>query len=61
MTTRDSLDAQPKVGLAFDAQVVALQPEGIEPGNSSEPLRPFAVEHSASPGYKGQCALAFSR
>ncbi|TBX77177.1 hypothetical protein E0I74_19850 [Rhizobium laguerreae] len=60
MTTRNSLDAQPQVGLAF-AQVVALQPEGIEPGNSSEPLRPFAVEHSASPGYKGQCALAFSR
>ncbi|MGO7522486.1 elongation factor 1-alpha C-terminal domain-related protein, partial [Rhizobium brockwellii] len=27
-----SIDAQPQVGLAFDAQIVALQPEGIEPG-----------------------------
>jgi sulfate adenylyltransferase subunit 1 len=27
-----SIDAQPMQGLAFDAQLVALQPEGIEPG-----------------------------
>ncbi|NKL08183.1 hypothetical protein GFL39_25255 [Rhizobium leguminosarum bv. viciae] len=27
----NSLDAQPKVGLAFDAQIVALQPEGSSP------------------------------
>ncbi len=27
-----SIDSQPQVGLAFDAQLVALQPEGIEPG-----------------------------
>lgn len=27
-----SLDAQPQTGLAFDAQIVALQPDGIEPG-----------------------------
>ncbi len=27
-----SIDAQPMQGLAFDAQMVALQPEGIEPG-----------------------------
>jgi sulfate adenylyltransferase subunit 1 len=27
-----SIDSQPQVGLAFDAQIVALQPEGIEPG-----------------------------
>ena len=27
-----SLDSQPQVGLAFDAQIVALQPEGIQPG-----------------------------
>lgn len=26
-----SLDSQPQTGLAFDAQIVALQPEGIEP------------------------------
>ncbi|MEI1252701.1 hypothetical protein [Rhizobium aouanii] len=31
MTKTASLDAQPKVGLAFDAQIIALQPEGIEP------------------------------
>ena len=27
-----SLDAQPQTGLAFDAQMVALQPDGIVPG-----------------------------
>ncbi len=27
-----TIDAQPQVGLAFDAQLVALQPGGIEPG-----------------------------
>jgi sulfate adenylyltransferase subunit 1 (EC 2.7.7.4) len=27
-----SVDAQPQTGLAFDAQLVALQPEGIQPG-----------------------------
>ncbi|THV23044.1 sulfate adenylyltransferase subunit CysN [Peteryoungia ipomoeae] len=27
-----SLDAQPQTGLAFDAQIVALQPDGIVPG-----------------------------
>ena len=27
-----SLDAQPQTGLSFDAQIVALQPEGIQPG-----------------------------
>ena len=27
-----SIDSQPQVGLAFDAHLVALQPEGIEPG-----------------------------
>ncbi|MEZ2132582.1 MULTISPECIES: sulfate adenylyltransferase subunit CysN [unclassified Sinorhizobium] len=27
-----SIDSQPQVGLSFDAQIVALQPEGIEPG-----------------------------
>lgn len=27
-----SLDSQPQMGLAFDAQLVALQPSGIEPG-----------------------------
>lgn len=27
-----SLDSQPQTGLAFDAQIVALQPEGIQPG-----------------------------
>ena len=27
-----SLESQPQVGLAFDAQLVALQPSGIEPG-----------------------------
>ena len=27
-----SIDSQPQVGLAFDAQVVALQPDGIQPG-----------------------------
>ena len=27
-----SIDSQPQVGLAFDAQIVALQPEGIQPG-----------------------------
>ncbi|MEZ2220525.1 sulfate adenylyltransferase subunit CysN [Rhizobium sp. RCC_161_2] len=27
-----AIDSQPQSGLAFDAQIVALQPEGIEPG-----------------------------
>ncbi len=27
-----SLDSQPQTGLAFDAQIVALQPDGIQPG-----------------------------
>ncbi|MDI7861370.1 sulfate adenylyltransferase subunit CysN [Rhizobiaceae bacterium n13] len=27
-----SIDSQPQVGLAFDAQIVALQPDGIQPG-----------------------------
>src|SRR5690606_17533905 len=27
-----SIDSQPMQGLGFDAQLVALQPEGIEPG-----------------------------
>ncbi len=27
-----TIDAQPQVGTAFDAQIVALQPEGIQPG-----------------------------
>jgi sulfate adenylyltransferase subunit 1 len=27
-----SIDAQPQTGLSFDAHIVALQPEGIEPG-----------------------------
>jgi sulfate adenylyltransferase subunit 1 len=27
-----SIDSQPMLGLAFDAQLVALQPDGIEPG-----------------------------
>jgi len=27
-----AIDAQPQVGTAFDAQIVALQPEGIQPG-----------------------------
>ncbi len=27
-----SIDSQPQVGLSFDAQIVALQPEGIQPG-----------------------------
>jgi len=27
-----SLDAQPQTGIAFDAQMVALQPEGVQPG-----------------------------
>ena len=27
-----SVDSQPMIGLAFDAQLVALQPQGIEPG-----------------------------
>ncbi|MGO7845307.1 sulfate adenylyltransferase subunit CysN, partial [Rhizobium johnstonii] len=27
-----SIDSQPQVGLAFYSQIVALQPEGIEPG-----------------------------
>ena len=27
-----AIDSQPQTGLSFDAQIVALQPEGIEPG-----------------------------
>ncbi|MBY3257471.1 hypothetical protein HFO09_25260 [Rhizobium laguerreae] len=60
MTKKASLDAQPKVGLAFDVQTVALRPRVSSPETPWNRAA-FAVEHSASPSYKGHYALAFLR